>query len=282
MKNLNPPELNNIDRFKEIAISKTQTKKERLLSLIDIVFERYEEYSTKAKSVGDLSELNKRIWNSENKEVLSHCYISKTNSLDKLKKDIRESQESIKCQYCGIIPTSDTFDHYLPKSDFPEYSILPDNLIPCCPRCNTNKGDNWIENGNRQILHLYFDEIPDERYLFAELDYENGNIIVNFNLINNGNIDNDFFKIIEAHYKSLSLMKRFKKQVNEVISTIKYDIKYSEINNFQSEKVKELIKRKAKILQDKEGINSWEGAVIEKLAESDFFIESCKEDVTDN
>jgi len=282
MKNLKKPNFNNIDRFKEIATSKNIDRREKLLSLMHIVIRRYEEYEMKFQIGNDLSEISKKSWNIEYENVLKHCYKSNTGGLDKLKKDIKKAQDNNVCQYCGIIPTSKTFDHYLPKSDFPEYSVLADNLIPCCYECNIKKGDKWVENGRRQILHLYFDEIPKERFLFAEVRYENQKVIVNFKLENNAQIEEEKFEIIKAHYESLSLMSRFKEQVNEVVSSIRSSIKYSGIKNFRFEKIKKLIKNKARAKQDKEGINSWEGAIIEKLAESEDFIEDCRTIINEN
>ncbi|MDQ7860344.1 HNH endonuclease [Peribacillus frigoritolerans] len=43
-----------------------------------------------------------------------------------------------KCAYCGIGDTN-YMDHYLPKDDFPEYSIHSYNLVPCCSYCNEKK-----------------------------------------------------------------------------------------------------------------------------------------------
>lgn len=67
-----------------------------------------------------------------------------------------------KCPFCGGIGRPRNLDHYLPKTHYPQFSILPINLIPSCRDCNMEgKGDNFAGCEEEQILHPYLD---DERY----------------------------------------------------------------------------------------------------------------------
>lgn len=64
-----------------------------------------------------------------------------------------------KCPYCGEIGNSATLDHYLPKSFFPQFSILPDNLVPACRDCNSgSKSSTFPKTEDQQIIHPYFDK----------------------------------------------------------------------------------------------------------------------------
>lgn len=63
-----------------------------------------------------------------------------------------------KCPFCGGIGQVHTLDHYLPKSNFPIYSVLPDNLVPCCRDCNTGKMNAFAAVQAEQSLHPYLDE----------------------------------------------------------------------------------------------------------------------------
>lgn len=69
-----------------------------------------------------------------------------------------------KCALCGDVGHVNTLDHYLPKSIFPWYSVMPGNLVPCCRDCNTKKGNTLVTKREEQTLHPYFD---DEKF-FAE------------------------------------------------------------------------------------------------------------------
>lgn len=63
-----------------------------------------------------------------------------------------------KCPLCGDIGQVRTLDHYLPKANFPLYSIVPANLIPCCRDCNSEKLNAFATIADRQTLHPYFDD----------------------------------------------------------------------------------------------------------------------------
>jgi hypothetical protein len=76
-----------------------------------------------------------------------------------------------KCPLCGDLGQVRTLDHYLPKANFPLYSIVPANLIPCCRDCNSEKLAGFASVANRQTLHPYFDNnrFFTERWLSARV-----------------------------------------------------------------------------------------------------------------
>lgn len=61
------------------------------------------------------------------------------------------------CPMCGVGRTK-TLDHYLPKSRYPAFSVLPHNLVPACRDCNTDKGNPVAETADKQLIHPYFDK----------------------------------------------------------------------------------------------------------------------------
>lgn len=64
-----------------------------------------------------------------------------------------------KCPYCGGIGTPRNLDHYLPKSFFPQFSVLPQNLIPTCRDCNIDgKKNRFASKEEEQIIHPYIDK----------------------------------------------------------------------------------------------------------------------------
>lgn len=63
-----------------------------------------------------------------------------------------------KCPFCGDIGQVRTLDHYLPKANFPLYSVLPANLVPCCRDCNTDKLNVFSLIAGDQSLHPYLDD----------------------------------------------------------------------------------------------------------------------------
>lgn len=63
-----------------------------------------------------------------------------------------------KCPFCGDIGQPRNLDHFLPLAYFPQFSVMPINLIPACRDCNMGeKGDDFALNASDQILHPYLD-----------------------------------------------------------------------------------------------------------------------------
>jgi hypothetical protein len=62
-----------------------------------------------------------------------------------------------KCPLCGGVGHVRTLDHYLPKANFPLYSVLPTNLVPCCRDCNSEKLNAFATVRGGQTIHPYFD-----------------------------------------------------------------------------------------------------------------------------
>jgi hypothetical protein len=75
------------------------------------------------------------------------------------------------CPFCADLGHAKTLDHYLPKSVFPVYSVLPLNLIPCCRDCNSGKNSSFSHLVSEQTLHPYLDDhrFFDQRWLEAEI-----------------------------------------------------------------------------------------------------------------
>ena len=88
--------------------------------------------------------------------------------------DLLPDEHDYFCELCGIGPW-DSFDHFLPKASFPEFVVLGRNLIPCCWKCNQLKGDIWADGSRSDVLNLYYDDFPGEKYLEVILDYADPN-----------------------------------------------------------------------------------------------------------
>ena len=64
-----------------------------------------------------------------------------------------------KCPMCGDIGRPRNLDHFLPKAHFPQYSVLPFNLVPCCRDCNMDgKGQGFATIEEHQLIHPYTDK----------------------------------------------------------------------------------------------------------------------------
>lgn len=87
------------------------------------------------------------------------------NNLRNKEKPARSIYESLlasaneKCPFCGDIGHPKNLDHFLPLAHYPQFSVMPVNLIPACRDCNMGeKGDNFADQAEDQILHPYLDK----------------------------------------------------------------------------------------------------------------------------
>lgn len=74
------------------------------------------------------------------------------------------------CPFCGGIGVPRNLDHFLPKNNFPQFSVLPCNLIPSCRDCNMDgKGTQFARSATEQIIHPYLDDdvFFNEQWIFA-------------------------------------------------------------------------------------------------------------------
>lgn len=75
-----------------------------------------------------------------------------------------------KCPFCGGIGTPRNLDHFLPKAHFPQFSVLPRNLVPACRDCNMDgKGQDFATKAEDQIIQPYVDKARffQDQWVFA-------------------------------------------------------------------------------------------------------------------
>lgn len=81
------------------------------------------------------------------------------------------------CPFCGGIGTPRNLDHFLPKTHFPQFSILPANLVPSCLDCNlSEKKQAYASKPEDQIIHPYLDHLHffSEQWVYARFEVGNG------------------------------------------------------------------------------------------------------------
>lgn len=73
-----------------------------------------------------------------------------------------------RCPFCGI-GTVNTLDHFLPKTHFPVFSVMPNNLVPACTWCQGEKLEYFATTAGEQLLHPYFDNFDQDIWLAADV-----------------------------------------------------------------------------------------------------------------
>jgi hypothetical protein len=194
--------------------------KTRVSSYNNDIQTKYTEYITNF-NLNSLENISPHGFITVEKDTLLKLYSYKFSLIQELKIELTTLDGKVDntCQYCTIGEVG-TLDHILPKETFPEFSVNPKNLFPCCSKCNSKKGENFIEHGIRQFLNLYLDELPEEQYLFVSIDDLGNTIKFKYYLENIHNIDTDLFQLINNHYTKLDLLTRFNENSYNVVSEL--------------------------------------------------------------
>lgn len=108
-------------------------------------------------------------------EKLYEQYFAKKGKPARAVYDQIKNSAQEQCPYCGGIGTPKNVDHYLPKAHFPQFSVLPLNLVPSCRDCNMDgKGHAYATSAGEQIIHPYLDKTQffDEQWISAVFYYK--------------------------------------------------------------------------------------------------------------
>jgi hypothetical protein len=135
------------------------------------------------------------------------------------------------CPFCGGIGHAKTLDHYLPKANFPQFAICPQNLVPCCRDCNSEKLSSFPTDVNQQGIHPYADghHFFDERWVFATALATNP-VGIRFTANPPAEWPAQDKLRAEAHFKSYDLAARYSIEVGREISWL-IDLRRTTLNN---------------------------------------------------
>ncbi|MEV5006890.1 HNH endonuclease signature motif containing protein [Streptomyces sp. NPDC055692] len=203
-------------------------------------------------------------------DVLTKALLGNYALLDKGRplEDLRNSifltalSRNSQCPLCERAQVC-ALDHFLPKNHFPEYSILADNLIPVCERCNRLKGDECDRTDGLLMFHAYFDEFPDEEILFAEINVDSA-ISVRYSLRRSDEIDNLIFERVEKQFEMLGLFDFYQMEAVAEL-TDQVDL-YAETFETSGDPGLQSMLRALTRGAERRGVNHWKAALYRALS----------------
>lgn len=276
MLKIKPYEDDSFIFYQEIVNSKRNTEdkprlKQDLAAISDAQSSCFEVYDEAFHS-NNLTIIEAAQYKADDKANLKALYGYRSKKIQKLKNALtthpihREHVLNV-CQNCTINET-DTMDHILGQTEFPEYSVHPQNLFPCCSVCNKKKSDRFVNaEGLQLFLNLYLDDLPQSQYLHVDFG---DNWLPRFRLEQPEDIPDNIFHLIERHYLHLDLLNRFRDSSNEIISTLKYTIRA-----FGVERIKERIEELCQDLEPVFGYNHRQVILFRALGQSEDFVREC-------
>ncbi|MBD8082351.1 HNH endonuclease [Chryseobacterium caseinilyticum] len=262
---------NEYDTFATIVTEKYNPSKAVLTTIKTRVESCYNQYlfrfdELEAKQFSEFSAAEV-----EEKKHLQGCYSSLTKTGIPIKSSILSSQPDVLktlCPYC-LLEAPKTLDHYIGKDEFPEYSFLVKNLIPCCYSCNNIKDIKWRDSYRRRFIHFYNDNFFEEQFLFASLRIIESTPIINLSLVKPQNLDDDSFQIVSWHFEDLKLLDQYEQKCNTLLST---EIKIMKDGNFNDgltlQQIEVQLQRREKNFADDYGINYWKSIMFQCMSQN--------------
>lgn len=99
--------------------------------------------------------------------VLRAFYLAPPKDVKVVLRARRRDHNLLECPSCGYPTEPDTLDHFLPKEDWPEYAIFPNNLVPQCRGCAPVKGQRYYcttENSALFLNPIYSDALASVQF----------------------------------------------------------------------------------------------------------------------
>lgn len=184
--------------------------------------------------------------------------------------DIIMSAPHERCPLCGHRSVT-TLDHHLPKAKYPALAVTPINLIPACSDCNKAKLDGAPTTSEEETLHPYFDDVSDYLWLAARVIHTTPAAVV-FSVQAPPHWSPTLAKRVELHFQTFGLAKLYAAQASQELGNIRFGL--GEIHNADphngAAQVRLELLRQAKTRR-KAHINSWQTALYQALADSEWF-----------
>lgn len=252
------------DIYDEIALAKHEPRRGRMQRARAKVVAAYQSYDDVAPEVGDLANapLTRQA-----KEAMRHAYEVDTQPMTALRADLLKRISVARCPFCGIGESS-TLDHYLPKEQYPEYSIFPSNLVPSCATCNTRKRDRILDEETRvrMFLHPGYDLIPSLEFLAVQTRMEADALILSYRLIRPVGMALRTFRHLQSHFRELNLADRYRRMGLEHLGGQYPAFRRAYGLGEDAERVSEKLNQEAQDYEEASGPNYWLAKLYRALA----------------
>lgn len=182
MINIDLPEVNDFEELQYLAYCEFKNGDDIINKEYSKIYDCYSDYKQNNGNPWKVN-ISNNISNKCKTVLKSRYTYQPKDSLPFIKKLRKEVSPDV-CPMCGSYSTG-TLDHYLPKDQFKEFSVLSSNLIPAC-QCNSFRGERYkgVSTGERPI-HPYFDNFINNLLYITELkgsfETPNINLIVKAN-----------------------------------------------------------------------------------------------------
>jgi hypothetical protein len=229
----------------------------------------------------DLHGMSKKGFGLKATKALVHAYEHATAPLRALTAAIRAStrRTSTRCQYCaGLNPESKTFDHYLEKKLYPQFSIFHRNLVPSCSDCNRDRLTTF-DAGVRRVIHFYDDPVDQLPVLLEALVRTHDAATFYVRAMP---IPDAMSQLFERHFVSLGLEKRLRDVSGGELADMTDSVVGTQLPRRTPGVVFDRARAEQQLLDDasakrrRHGQNYWLAALTEAAGRSQPFLDECE------
>lgn len=276
MYNLPKPQMSYFRRYVRCIQVGDPLFKRNLANIFPVLQSAGNTYDTHAQtsSLFTLAKINPTTYSPVSEVQLKDIY---SEQLAKKKRPGRVTYDALilsakgRCPYCSHNYPK-TIDHYLPKAEFPEFSIFPYNLVPCCWDCNHSKSTKLASVITDQYIHPYYDNVPSTSWLRADVLFPlNSPTIIFFTFDKQGIIDPNMLSRIEKQFADLEIGKLYSIQASNELSGIEFNLQQI-FDAGGAEQVKDYLSDLSHSWNE-EKLNCWQSAFYDCLASSVQFCE---------
>lgn len=176
-----------------------------------------------------------------------------------------------RCAYCGDRDAT-TLDHYLGKSSFGVFAVLPANLVPACMPCNSARATRESKTRSpANTLHPNYDNIADIRWLRAKIVDADGPVARLY--ADPAAITTPYLRARSAeHLTALNLKKHFKLKAAQELAGLDETLPRT-LERRGTDAVVDDLRTQAE-QRAASRTNCWERALFEALAENDWYLKT--------
>jgi hypothetical protein len=165
-----------------------------------------------------------------------------------------------------------TVDHVLPRKAWPEFSILPENLVPACDVCNRRKRDRVANTaGEALFINPYRDDLSEVGFLDASVDTSSGTAVVQFFIREAVGEDAQLLARAARHFEKLKLGELYRIKAIPEIQENALAVARMLHGGVTTGAVRRSLEEQAQRTEKVRGKNHWRAVLHRRLAGNDDF-----------
>lgn len=282
MRKLNPP-IYSLKMIVELCADNVQDKglSLRLLGSFDALLTAEANYKELGKTsdlytIAATDTVDNWVSKGEMETLYTQTFARKSGPTRYIYDAIRANSPGGLCPLCNQRPAS-TLDHHLAKAEHPSFAVTPINLVPACKDCNTDSRVRKPSTKDGQTLHPYFHSVDGDIWLTAQLVPGSPPSLI-FSATPPAHWTADIQAIVKNHFKVFGLGELYATHAASELVNIYFDI---ESKPWTADTLKAHLEEQAgnrrKMVR-----NSWQAAVYDGLAKSEWFCQGGYKDVAHN